>query len=262
MDALAETLRLSGITDDQGHWTAGDTTLVQTGDILDRGDDEQAIIDYLDRLKDEAREAGGQVVLLNGNHETMNVAGDLRYVTRGGFEDFRDVDGLDLTHPALSRLPEGARARMAALMPGGPYARRLAQRLTVGIVDETVFVHGGVLPHHVEYGIDELNEGVSDWMRGEGEMPTVMAGEDAPVWTRAYSGSNPDCELLDETLEALDAQRMVVGHTVQKRGITSACDEKVWRIDVGMSEHYGGEPAALEIEGETVTVLDHRDAAK
>lgn len=255
MDALRAALASAEITNDSGHWDAGDTTLVQTGDVLDRGDDEQAIIDYLQSLRDEAAQAGGQVVLLNGNHETMNVAGDLRYVTREGFADFQDVEGLDVNAPQLARLPDGARPRMAAFMPGGPYAKKLAQRLTVAIVDDTVFVHGGVLPEHVEYGLDELNDRVASWMRGDAPMPEIIRGNDAPTWTRSYSSATPDCATLTRTLDMLRARRMVVGHTPQNDGITSACDGKIWRIDVGMAEHYGGTPSALTIEGGKPTAV-------
>ena len=40
---------------------------------------------------------------------------------------------------------------------------------------------------------------------------------------------------------------MVVGHTVQQQGITSACDGKLWRIDVGLAEVYGGPIEVLEV---------------
>ena len=48
---------------------------------------------------------------------------------------------------------------------------------------------------------------------------------------------------------------MVVGHTVQSGGVTSACDDRVWRIDVGLARHYGGRTEALEIRGDEVRVL-------
>jgi hypothetical protein len=48
---------------------------------------------------------------------------------------------------------------------------------------------------------------------------------------------------------------MVVGHTVQEEGITSACGGRVWRIDTGMSSHYGGPLEVLQIEGDSVRVL-------
>jgi len=61
--------------------------------------------------------------------------------------------------------------------------------------------------------------------------------------------------VLSRALGALGARRMVVGHTVQKGGITSACGDRVWRIDVGMSAYYGGRPEALEIAGESIRIL-------
>ena len=81
--------------------------------------------------------------------------------------------------------------------------------------------------------------------------------EDAPVWTRLYS-DNPDgeaCAQLDRALRAVGAARMVVGHTPQTRGISAACNEKVWRIDTGMSHAYGGPLQVLEIDTGRVRVL-------
>jgi hypothetical protein len=40
---------------------------------------------------------------------------------------------------------------------------------------------------------------------------------------------------------------MVVGHTVQPHGITSACDGTLWRIDVGLATYYGGPIQVLEL---------------
>lgn len=248
-------MRLGGIIDDDGNWSGADVTFVQTGDLLDRGDDEQQIVDFLETLAEQAAAAGGRVVSLNGNHEVMNVAGDLRYVTPGGLRDFEDVPGLDLTMPVLERLPPPARARAAAFLPGGPYAKLLAKKQIIAIVDDTVFVHGGVLEHHAKYGIDAINNHSAEWMLGKRDPPAILQGDDSPIWTRVYSHGTADCAALQRALDATNTKRMVVGHTVQPNGITSACDEKVWRIDVGLAAHYGGAPAALEIRGDTVTAL-------
>jgi hypothetical protein len=59
---------------------------VQLGDILDRGDGERQCMDLLFKLKEEAREAGGQVHVLLGNHEVRNVDLDFRYVTQNAWE--------------------------------------------------------------------------------------------------------------------------------------------------------------------------------
>ena len=46
--------------------------MVQTGDQLDRGDQEQEILDLFERLRIESEAAGGAFHALLGNHELMN----------------------------------------------------------------------------------------------------------------------------------------------------------------------------------------------
>src|SRR6185436_1946593 len=95
----------AGAIDANDKWIGGDLVVVQTGDVLDRGDDEKTIYDLLFSLRDQAAAAGGALILLLSNHELMNAAGDFRYVTRG--QDFGDT-------------------RVAELSPGGTYAKKLA----------------------------------------------------------------------------------------------------------------------------------------
>jgi hypothetical protein len=155
-------------------------------------------------------------------------------------------------------VPEAQRARAAAFLPGAPMARRLATRPIVAVVGDTVFVHGGVLPKHVRYGLDRMNREVAAWMEGAApSAPAIVTSEDGPIWTRRYSAStgDDDCAVLREALALVPAKRMVVGHTVQRGGISPACGGQVWRIDVGLSKVYGGKPEVLEIAGDTVKVL-------
>jgi len=253
--ATRTALRIAGAIDEKDRWIGKDLMVVQTGDEIDRGDADREIVDLFERLADEAKAAGGAVIALNGNHEVMNVQLDLRYVTEGAFKDFEGVPGVTTTDPRLTRVPENEKARAAAFLPGGPYAKKLAKRGIVALVGDTVFVHGGVSPKHVRYGLDRMNREVSAWMDGSArDLPGLITAEDGPVWLRRYSAAPgpDDCRVLAETLTMLSAKRMVVGHTVQRGGITSACGEQVWRIDVGMSKHYGGKPEVLEIKGAEV----------
>lgn len=262
LGATRRALRLGGAIDAEDRWVGGTLVVVQTGDQLDRGDDEQDILDLLERLQGEAERAGGAIHVLLGNHELMNVAGDLRYVTEGGFADFEGIEGLKLDDPALASVPPQARARMAAFRPGGPYAKILSRRNTVAVVGDSVFVHGGVLPEHVPAGEEDLrrlNTDVRRWLGGRADPSAITESVLSPegvVWTRLYAGDDAQvCAQLGEALSRLKAKRMVVGHTVQKGGITSGCDQRLWRIDVGMAAHYGGPVQVLQIEGETVTPL-------
>lgn len=256
-DAMMAALRMAEVVDDDGVWNGGETIVVQTGDQLDRGEHEQEILDYLDVLADQAWAAGGQLIVLNGNHETMNVELDLRYVTTGGFADFAEfAPPADEQDSELLEYAEAERGRVAAFRPGGVYARLLAGQNLAVVVGDTVFVHGGVLSEHADVGLESINADVSQWMLGDADEPDWIDG-DGPVWVRDYSDeTGPDeCDDLEESLATLGASRMVVGHTVYGF-INSECDEQVWRVDVGMAAHYGGDTAVLEIRGDELTILD------
>ena len=251
-------LRLGGAIDDADRWVGGDLVVVQTGDQLDRGDGELEILDLLERLADQARQVGGAVHALNGNHEFLNVRGNMRYTTPGGFAAFQRITGLDLGTPALAAFPESERPRRAALAPGGPVAMRLARRNVAVIVGDSVFVHGGILPATAIFGLDRLNRESRAWLRGElDEPPEVLLSRWGPVWSRHFSKDPDDanCRLLARSLSLLGAARMVVGHTVQEGGPRARCGGLVWCIDAGLSAHFGGPTAVLEIAGGEVRVL-------
>ena len=157
LNATRRVLHLLGAIDEKDKWIGGNLRVVSTGDQLDRGDQERAILDLLDRLQKEAKAAGGQFLILNGNHEVMNVAWDFRYVTPGGWKDFQNIPGLQPSlDPALAKFPLYQRPRAQVFQPGGLYAKILAKRPIIAIVDDTIFVHGGVLPQHVDYGIEKI----------------------------------------------------------------------------------------------------------
>ncbi|UJR83841.1 shewanella-like protein phosphatase [Sandaracinus amylolyticus] len=257
VDALRSALRAAGAIDEQGRWSGGALWIVQVGDLLDRGDTEDEVLALVSRLEREAEAAGGRFVALHGNHELMNVQGDFRYVTPDGFDDFGTYAREAPPGAARSRIPARMLGRAVAFAPGGPIARALATRNTVAVVGDTVFVHGGLAPSQLERGIDAINRDVRAFLLGEAPLPRALSGEESPVWHRAFAlGEDAEtCATLARTLERLGVTRMVIGHTVQDEGIGSACEGRVWRIDVGLSRHYGGPIEVLEIEGDEVEVL-------
>lgn len=257
LDHTRRALRLAGAIDESDQWSGGSLVVVQTGDEIDRGDDDREILDSVEKWGRQAKATGGELIALLGNHELMNAALDFRYVTPRGFASFGFTALADAA-AALTPLEREQAGRAAAFSPGGPYASLLARRPIVIKVGDTVFVHGGILPKHIRYGLDRMNDEVDSWLLGgRTAPPEVLVAEDGPVWSREYSaGGDPNaCSLLADALSQLGAKRMVVGHTVQAGGITSSCDEHVWRIDVGLSHAFGGPIEALQIEGDRVTVL-------
>ncbi len=255
--ALLGALRLGGAVDEAGKWIGGELWVVHTGDYLDRGDGELKIMQLFDALGAQAARAGGRLIVLNANHEIINVDWIFRYVTDVGFTSFRDLEALDMNHPKVAAVSEKKRHRAAAFMPGGPLAKKLATRSVYAIVGDTVFVHAGISPAHVTYGLERINAEMRAWMLGEAEdCPKVLKGRKAPVWMRDYSRTDrpADCEQLATALNLLGVRRMVVGHTVQEH-VNSACEGRVWRIDTGMSKHYGGAVEVLEITPDSIRPL-------
>ena len=176
------------------------------------------------------------------------------------FPGYEDLTDLDLGDPRLQILAEHAKKRGAALMSGGPYAKRFAELPTVLQLGGTVYVHGGVVPRWAEYGLDRINAEVSQWLFGNCPEPDSSLGVDngdRVMWTRQFSSlvDATDCAVLEESLAILGAKRMIVAHSVHST-ITEYCDGKVWAIDVGMSRFYAGPIEVLEIvDDEVLTVL-------
>jgi len=258
LGATRRALRLAGAIDEEDRWIGGRLVVVQTGDQLDRGGDEPEITALLSRLSVEAGEAGGALHVLNGNHELINVAFDFRYVTEEGFRDFEDLVTIDTADSLVMALPPERRARGAAFRPGGPWAQILAERNTAVIVGKNLFVHGGILPEHVDYGLERINSEIRAWLRDEIPRPGWSRGGRSPIWSRHFSDGidSTETEMLTEVLDRLDVDRIILGHTIQDGGVTSYCDGRIWCIDVGMAAHYGSNQVrVLDIQGDVVRVL-------
>ena len=238
LNAARAALRTAGAIDANDKWIGGDLTVIQTGDILDRGDAESKSLELFAKLATDARASGGQVIQLLGNHELMNAAHDFRYVTAGGARDF----GGDREH---------------VLAPGGAWAKQLATHNVIAIVGDTLLSHAGVTAEWATH-LDEVNEHARCWLDGQeggADSPTLaLTADDSPVWTRVWGTDPADCTKLADVLAKLGAKRMVVAHTPQKAGITSACDGALWRIDVGLASYYGGPIQVLEL-GEPPKIL-------
>lgn len=253
-------LRTAGAINTRDEWVGGALTVVQMGDLIGRSDEERQVLDFVFDLQLRARRAGGTVHALLGNHEVFGGRLDNQAVGPNPFPEWEQVPGLQRDDVRLRHLPSYARARGAALMPGGPYATKIAEFPTVLKLRETVFVHGGIVPRWARYGVERINREVRNWLLGHSGEPDSTYGVDdgdRVMWTRQFSASvtPADCALLRESLKILGARRMIVAHTVHPE-ITSRCDGQVWAVDVGMSRAYGGRVEVLEIvDDSTLRVL-------
>jgi hypothetical protein len=177
--------RAAGLVGPKGQWTGGRTTLVQVGDVVDRGPDSLDIIRELMRLQKEAPRQGGRVIVLVGNHEAMNLTGDLRYVTPGEYAAFAGRKSTELRDrlyeakkseiEARYRAKDPSRSAAAireawikatplgwveqrlAWTPGGEIGRWVSRNPAVAMVGGNLFVHGGLSAEYSKLQIDELN---------------------------------------------------------------------------------------------------------
>ena len=107
-----------GLTDAQGRWAGGDTILVQTGDLMDGGEHVRAVLDLFMRLQEEAPAAGGQVIVLLGNHEAMNILGELRDVNYLAYQSFSGPDSEAIQQRAFVEYVDWRQRRAKAVGSG------------------------------------------------------------------------------------------------------------------------------------------------
>lgn len=170
-DAMVRTLRNAEVLGDDLRWSGGATHLVVTGDLLDRGPESRRAMDLVMQLEEEAVAAGGQVHLLLGNHEVMNLVGDLRYVAAAEYAAFANDEGSDNEHAGNAQdsaatsadeeenksLPSGFLAHRRAFAADGKYGAWLLGKPLIVVINDTAFVHGGLSPLVTELGLDGIN---------------------------------------------------------------------------------------------------------
>jgi hypothetical protein len=251
-------LESAGLVDGNTNWTGGNTHLVQTGDIVDRGPDSRKIMDLLIRLEPQAAKAGGGVHALIGNHEAMDLYGDLRFVSPSEYASYRigasDADrqiSYEEAHRILtaSATPDGPHAssfvnppgfaeHRAAFAPGGVYGKWLRSHNAVIKIGRTLFVHAGLGPKYADWPIDRINDQIraelADLTRLHGG---IVTDEQGPFWFNGLAKGN-DAQLVDRLLRNFDVDRIVIGHTYANAAITPRFNGKVVMIDVGLSRIY------------------------
>lgn len=184
-------LERTGLIDKQNHWAGGHTTLVQLGDLLDRGPRPREVMDLLMALEKQAPKDGGRVEALLGNHEMMNIMGDLRYVTPENYASFADDNSEKHRHDAFNRYvkwrnnhaalltelsqplelteaewmarhPAGFIEQREAFAPSGVYGKWLRGHDAVAEIDSIIFLHGGISPAFASMKLSEINSRVHE----------------------------------------------------------------------------------------------------
>ncbi len=178
--SLKEILRHSELVDESFAWRGGTSHLVLCGDLIGRGEYEKDVLDLVMKLEIEALKDGGQVHVVLGNHDVMNLARDLRYVKERNYADYVGVEraadrrssweGFKAAHAGMGstesqtrsafndRYPPGYFGRLQAFSSQGVYGSWLAQKPAVIKINDVLFVHGGLTPEVAELGLEGINQ--------------------------------------------------------------------------------------------------------
>jgi hypothetical protein len=177
-DQFTSILQRAGVIDAERKWTGGNAFLVQTGDLLDRGQGVRVVLDLMMALEAQASAAGGRVHALLGNHEVMNLIGETRDVAPELYQQFADGGSEARREQAfeaaskrsgdkpldknawLAAHPLGYLEYREALSPAGTYGKWLRSKPAIAEIGGTVFMHGGINAEFTTDSLDNINKRV------------------------------------------------------------------------------------------------------
>lgn len=242
-DQLVSILQRAQLIDADTHWIGGGATLVQTGDLFDRGLQVRDVMDLLMRIQKEAAAAGGQVIVLLGNHEGMNLTGFYRDVNPDVYATFADEKSKKRRKAAFSRFqkywrnsalaagyepppltgevkqqwmnvhPLGRIEYTEAIGPEGAYGKWLRTLPVAVIIDDVLFIHGGIGPALAGLSVEEINRKAAEELAAYDEareylvnrslMPSTLGLEAMVNAARRQEISNPVLAALESADEWL-----------------------------------------------------------
>ena len=250
-------------------WIGKSTYIVQVGDQVDRcrptsamdfdcnnqeittnNNDEASdikILELFTELDNKASEKNGRVISLMGNHEIMNVLGDMRYVSHKGIMQFCD----NTTDSNICK-----ENRIRSFKPGEKYANFLAcTRISTIVIGSNLFVHAGIIRKFIvdlknKYNIDiqsacdlsVINTIMRKWLLNQldDDVTKYLYGNiNSIFWNRIlHNISSKSCNnIVGNILKLFNVGQIIIGHTPQQQ-ITSCCNNTVWKIDLGMSKAF------------------------
>lgn len=194
------------VIDSEHHWSGGDTILIQTGDLIDDGEHVRGALDLFMRLQNEAAAAGGQVIVLMGNHEAMNILGELRDVNPMAYRSFIGADSEQRQRLAweewsawriqraeavgetfvadgeaeaqwFAAHPPGWVEYFESMRPEGIYGAWLRSLPIAVEINNVLFVHGGVHQEIEDREVASINRRAGEEIRSFDDYRAYMVAE-------------------------------------------------------------------------------------
>lgn len=229
LDCVIDLLQGNQVIDSDLHWSFGKNRLVVIGDIADRGKDVTAIYWFFYKLQEEAEEADGSVVMLLGNHEPMEFAGDMRYAD-----------------PKYKILPRLLGMEYTDLIgPDSELGSWIASWNTVSILGRDLYVHAGIGKDFYDWNvpIPVVNAKISDALFMKNKARKALSdtldflyGSYGPIWYRGMVMDEPSrrpvsADTLDMIRTRYNVDHIIVGHTIFRQ-VRTFYDGRVIDVNV------------------------------
>ncbi|MFN8843129.1 MAG: metallophosphoesterase [Chryseotalea sp.] len=223
-NTLRKLLTKNHVIDSNLNWTFGSGHLVLLGDFVDRGSFVTQILWLIYKLEFQAREKGGYVHYILGNHELKNLYGDYYSAS----QKYLQTAGI------LGRQQFELYNHQSFL------GRWLASKNVLVRINDNLFVHGGIHPDIIKYNfsIEDINTIVKNSYRKypyqsieHDSVKLIKSDQTGVCWYRGYFDSDFKEESLDLILNKFKVSHIVVGHTIQEE-VNTLFNGKLFAIDV------------------------------
>ena len=203
---LKTMLQGAKVMDDRFNWTFGKGHLVILGDFFDRGIHVNECLWLIYKLEKEAKEMGGTVHFVLGNHEVMNLAGDTRYVRNKYFENAELInEDYEDWYKSNTELGLWLRSKNAMEQIG-----------------DVLFCHGGISPEVVDSRLDleTINRVARRWYGKpvkqitDSDAALIFDDDQGVFWYREMARNKADKDFVTRALDKFQVSKLVIGHTL------------------------------------------------
>jgi hypothetical protein len=242
-DAFSSFLKANKVIDDKYNWIFGNGHLVLNGDFVDRGKNVTQVLWLIYKIENQAKQFGGKVHYILGNHELLNFQGSYKYNNRKYVQVakliYKKQDSSNITLTTKSDYIKYIYSNNTEL------GKWLNTKNGIAKIGKYIFVHGGISPEIIKFNfsLDEINQlSRKNWHLNlyndpkDNEKANFLIGRTGIFWYRGlasdYKYYDKINEIdLDRILTKYNSKKIVHGHTVVE-DITKSYNGKVINIDV------------------------------
>jgi hypothetical protein len=229
------------VVDEKLNWTFGNGHLVLLGDFVDRDFSATQVLWFIYKLEVEAKQKGGTVHFILGNHELKNMQGNF-----------------DATSPKYYHVASILRKQQTDLYSSHSFLGKwMSSKNTIEQINGILFTHGGLHPDLAGYKTD-LNE-VNQIIRSNYYKPfypnseksleqLLISSHKGISWYRGYFKDDLSQYTVEQGLNQFNATSIVVGHTLQSK-VNRQYNGKVIGIDVKHPKDYSKNFPSQKSEG-------------